>query len=216
MIRRLTTNLPLKLLSLALAALLWFVLVGEPELTATVSVPVQYKKLAADFEIASDFQHSVQLEVRGPSGKLSALAASQTPVILDLSEQQQPGERTFTIREHNVQLPPGVSLARAIPSQLRLRLERRVTKEVPVEIRFAGPAPAGYRVSEVQVTPEKVRIEGPSSHVERIDSVETDPVQLGSVTGEAEYQQQLFVGDPQVRLSVTSPVRVRVKTERVR
>ncbi|HBY63907.1 MAG TPA: hypothetical protein DEH78_29120 [Solibacterales bacterium] len=216
MIRRLSRHLFLKLLSLALAVLLWFALVGDPELTATVNVPVQYKRLANDFEISSDFPHSVQLEVRGPSAKLSSMAAASTPVVLDLSDQQQPGERTFTIRESDVRLPPGVSLARAIPSQVRLRLERRVSREVPVEVRFAGPPPRGYRVASVKVAPPNVRIEGPATHVERIESVETDPVQLGAIVSEAEYSVQLFVGDPQVRLSSTAPVLVQVKTERVR
>ncbi len=215
MIRRITANFGWKLLSLAIAITLWFMIVGDPELTTTITVPVQYRRTSTDLEISSDVPHTVQLEIRGPSSKIASVLPSNTPVVLDLSNEQGAGERTFTITDDNVQLPPGVSLSRAIPAQLRLQLERRVAHSVPVQARFSSPPPQGYQIASVTSKPDHVVIRGPKSHTERIEFVETDPVDLSTVVSSAEFRVQTFVADPQVSLVQPAPVTVRVTVVKI-
>src|ERR1700682_2453331 len=92
-----TNNFGWKLLSLAIAIILWYTVVGEPELATSLTVPVQYKNNPRDLEISSEVPDRVRLEVRGPSQKLNPSSLSGSAVILDLSTFHQPGEQTFTI-----------------------------------------------------------------------------------------------------------------------
>jgi len=80
----------------------------------------------------------VHIELRGPAGKLSAARLSDTAVLLDLASVRSPGERTFTISPSSLSLPVGVTFLRAVPSQLRLRFDRIMSKEVPVQVRTTG------------------------------------------------------------------------------
>lgn len=214
-LRRFTVHLWWKLASLGIAGILWFLLVGDPEMTMTITVPVEYRKARPDLEISSEVPQRVQLEIRGPSGKLSVLQPNRTPVILDLDPVHEPGERTFTITPDNVTLPRGVVLARAIPSQVRLNLERRIGREVPVQVRFAGPPAAGYRIGSVSVVPDHVIVVGPESHVSRVEFVETDPVKLGEAVGVTSARALCYVSDPLVGLEDPKPVTVRVDVEKV-
>ncbi len=213
--RGLVKNWFWKLLSLAVAVVLWLVLVGDPETMTSVSVPIQYKNLPRDLEIASDVPESVHLELRGPSGRLAGIAAAQIAVVLDLARQPHPGERTFTIRQGDVNLPAGVELARAVPAQLRLRFERRVERDVPVQVRFAGPPPRGYRVTRTQLSAEQRKIVGPESHVNRIESVETDQIDLSGVVSEAEFHVYCFISDPLVTFKENKPISVKVWMEKI-
>jgi len=214
-LRRLTVNFSWKLLSLAIAIVLWYALIDEPELTTTISVPVQFNKTQTDIEISSEVPHNVLLEVRGPASRLAAIPASATAVVLDLSGQRQPAEKTFTIVQRDVKLPGGVILVRAIPSQLRLKLERRIGREVPVQVRFSGPPPIGYRIASVTASPDRVLITGPESHAQRVQFVETDPIELSAVVGEAGFRVQVYVPDSQVSLDEPGPVSVRVGVEKI-
>ena len=217
MMRRLLfENLGWKFLSLALAILLWFAIVGEPELATSVSAPVEYRNLPRELEISSDVLERIHLEVRGPSGKLQPSRMADTTVVLDLSSAAHPGERTFTISQRNVNLPAGVVLSRAVPAQLRLRLERRLSRAIPVQVRYAGPPPAGYRVVRQEVQPASVQVTGPESRVNQVEAAQTDAIDLSSVVGEASFQTQTFVGDPQVRLESSPAVSVKVVLERIR
>ncbi|MFN3322716.1 MAG: CdaR family protein [Bryobacteraceae bacterium] len=209
-----TNNLIWKLVSVVAAVALWMVVVDEPELTTTVAAPVQYKNVPRGMEVSSDAPYEIQIQLRGPAGKLEQVGG-KVPIVLDLSSQNGPGERTYTIGRENAELPQGVQLTRAVPSQVRLRFERRVTKEVPVQVRFAGPPPPGYRVRQTEIAPSVLRIAGPQSSVERIDMVETDPIELGSVVSKSEFRVHSFIQDSQVSFETPSLVTVRVYTEKI-
>jgi len=213
-----------KLGALVLAALLWIATADEPEVTSTMSAPVEYKNVPPGLEIASTaVTERVMLQVRGPASKLTAIAASQRmAVVVDVEGGQaaRSGERTFTIGPANVQLPRDVMLLRAVPGQVRLKLEKRMQKEVPVNLRFTGPPPEGFRVKIAEVVPERIRIVGPESLVTRIAGVETDQLDLGTIDRMAEQVTEVmlntFVTDPHVSPAGSSVVRARVQLEKLK
>lgn len=214
MIRKIFRKAGWRLLALAAAFALWLTFVGSPELVTSVSAPVEYQNMPADLEAVSELPQRVYLEVKGPSARLHGVGLSQASVVLNLDDVHRAGERTITIDRRSVDLPAGVSLVRSVPAQIRLRFERRVTAEVPVQVRFGTPPPAGYRVANVQVTPRLVKIAGAQSRVRRIAAVETDPVDLAGTIGKGEFQVNTFAGDPQVRLASPPSVHVSVTLER--
>jgi YbbR domain-containing protein len=195
--RLLTQNLWLKLVSLALAVLLWFATVGDQNATTGASVPIQFRNIPRDLEISSELPDSAYVEVRGSSRRLAELGKAL--VIIDLSSIGRAGERTVSILAGNVSLPAGVQFQRSVPSQIRLKFEPRLTREVPVVVRYAG-IPDGYMIQRQQVTPASVRIVGPESRVNAIDRVQTDPIELPPDDEELTFHMHAFAGDPQVRL----------------
>ena len=207
-------NFGWKLGSLVMAVLLWFAIVGEPELVTTHAVPILYRNLPGDLLIGSDAQDSVRVELRGPSAKLSEASLSDLAVMLDLRNVSGPGERTFTLADSDLRLPEGVALLRAIPSQLRLRFARRITRDVPVTIRFASALPAGYRIIQQEVFPAVLRISGPEQRVDAVAGAETDAIDLSAVTKSSEFHVNTFVADPQVWLESPPLVTVRVTIDK--
>ncbi len=214
MLGRLTRNLGWKFLSLLIAVLLWYAVVGEPEVATSVSVPIEYKNIPADLEMSTDVLERVHLEVRGPSGKLETSDLANLAVVLDLATVHRPGERTFTIQQWNVNLPSGVILSRAVPAQVRVRFEHRISREVPVRVRYSAPAMPGYRIAHQKVDPPTMRIVGPDSRVSQIESVQTDPIDLASVTSESTFEVHTYVNDSQVRFASAPVVHVKVTLER--
>jgi YbbR domain-containing protein len=215
MMRSLTKDLGWKLVSLAVAFILWMVMVGTRELTTSVPVPVQYRNVPPHLEISSDFVETVHLILRGPSATLSRISASPPPLIIDLAPVNQPGEKTFPISRAQFDLPSGVDLDRAIPAQIRMRLELRVEKEVPVEVRISH-VPEGMRVAKIESTPAAMRIVGPESRVRAIERVETDPVDLRALGPDGEAVANVYPGHAQVTCKTSPAVRVRAVLEPVK
>jgi hypothetical protein len=105
---------------------------------------------------------------------------------------------------------------RAVPSQIRLHLEHQVSREIPVVVRYAAPAPDGLQIVRQQVTPPVVRVEGPASRIQAMDRVQTDPILLG-VEMEQTFHLQVFAGDPQVRMARSGQmITVKVVLEKTR
>jgi len=210
----LTQNLGWKLLSLLLAVVLWLAIAREPEVAASLSVPVEFKNMRDDLDIIGNLPDRVILEVRGPSGRLTRDNLSTVAAVLDLSDAQ-PGERTYNIRGRNLNLPAGVAFYRAVPSQLTLRFDQLAVKEEPVQPVFVN-RPASYRIASQEFSPAQGRIRGSEDRVQAINQVKTDPMDLSGVAGEQVFHTHLNVGDAQVRLvGTSSDITVRVKLEKI-
>ncbi len=214
-LRGVFSNIGWKLLSLLLAAGLWLAIVGEPEMASSVSAPIQYIHIPADYEISSDIPERVHLEVQGPTIRVQRMNVSGTAVVLDLSGVSRSGERTFTIDQRTLRLPSGVRLVRAVPSQLRIRFDRRASREVPVQVRFSGAPPDGYRLARSEPQPDTLKVVGPEGRVRRIDFAETDAIDLGAVLGTSEFHVHAFVDDARVRFDSSTLVTVKVVVERI-
>jgi len=202
-----------KLLSLALAVALWVAVEGEPELVTIQSVPVLYNNLPRSLMLLSDTVSSVQLELRGPSRQLARDRLATSAVMLDLSGVTAPGEQTFTISQTGMIIPEGVEFLRAVPSQLRLRFDRGMSKDVPVETRLSGNPPSGYRIAGTTTSPDRLRISGPESRVEPIHSAQTDLIDASAFTAPTEVRINTFLADPRVQFESPSVVTVRVDVE---
>jgi YbbR domain-containing protein len=196
-----------KLLSLAIAAVLWYVVVGEPRYVASVSAPLEFSNVPRGLEISSEKPDTISLELEGPSGQLDQQDLAGVIVVLDLGSIVKPGEQAFTLGAGSARLPAGVRLIRAVPSQIRLKFERRVTREVPVRVHTAGPGSTGR---EARSIPPTLRIVGPESLVNAVQYAETDSIDLTGVTGAKEFRVGVFVNDPQVRFESAPQVTVKV------
>lgn len=208
-------NLAWKFLSLGLSVLLWYGMVGEIDVASSMNVPVLYKNLPRNVEISSDLPERIHLKLRGASARLTVGNIGHVAAVLDLSQVTASGERTFVLDRTTIDLPYGIELIRAVPSQVKLTFEKSVVNEVPVRTRFASPPPSGYTVIAQHISPPVVRIAGPESRVRQTAFVETDPIDLATTYQNIEVRTTVGVDDPHVQLESSPQVTVRIAVEKI-
>lgn len=203
-------NFVWKLLSLAIAVVIWALVATEPELATFANVRLEYKNLPDGLEISSEPVSSVVLELRGPSGALRGVGDGIHPtVVLDMSDAAT-GERTYNIGDRNVKVTRGVRLIRAIPSEVRFHFEPQLWSTVPIKVRFLGEGQNGQIVGAYRVDPPAMEITGPRSHVTRVAALVADPIDVSSTTSSAQFHVNVFTDDSFVRLINTPEVVVTV------
>lgn len=212
----LVSNFGWKLLAISSAILLWSLFVAQTEIATSIPVVVQYRNIPGDLEITADPPDRLLLKLRGPASRLSASQLAQTILLFDLKDVRTAGEQTITIGEQELGLPAGVELVRVVPSQVRLTLERRAEKVVPIEVRYTGPPARGYRIVSQNVFPQSVKVVGPEVIIQRIESVPTDAINLNSTFGNAEFRVPVFTTDPHLRFESRAPfATVQIKLEKI-
>jgi YbbR domain-containing protein len=197
-------NFGWKMLALAIAFVIWVLVASEPELSTFATVPVEYRDLPNDLDIASRPVETVTLELRGPAGELSS--ERRPSVVLDMSHVMA-GQYTFPIAGPSVNLARGVRLVRAIPSEVRFDFERRLARRIPVQVRFTG-LPAGYVIEHVSISPDSLGIVGPANRVAPIKAATTDPVNVSGVVGAAEFHVNAYLPDLSVSFEGSPEVTV--------
>lgn len=203
-----------KLISLALAVMLWLSTAGEPETGTSLAVPVFYQNSPREWEISSSVIDRVRLEVHGPASKLTQHAMADAAVLVDLSVVKRPGEITIPLDGAWIALPSGVHVDRVMPPQVRLRFERRMQRNLPVQVRVSAQPPAGYEIASLRAVPASVQVEGPESSVEAMAAAETDDLDLSGVTGKESIATHASLDDPMVRFVKGSRVVVEVEVRR--
>ena len=210
-----TRNFGLKVLSLAVAMLLWWTVAREPEAQVLMNVPIEFYQVPKDLQFSSEIAPQVQIRVRGPARVLRELAQTDIHPVIDLS-------KCNCGRTH-------VSHSRQFHPHAQRRGDRADHPgAASPELRPAGTARgsracanhryAGFRIPhrrQPRSMPPTVQIDGPSRRVRLIDSAITDPVDATGVIGSATFTTTVYTTDPLVKVSDPQPVRVTVVTQKV-
>jgi YbbR domain-containing protein len=192
----------LKLLALAITLGLWFAVTGQ-RAPATIRLPrVQISfRLPADMEISNDPRGEVEVMLRGSKRELDLLNGRDLVAYVDVSSMK-PGERVVQLipeRVVKMDLPAGVRIDSIEPNTIPLRLEPRVEREIEVEARLEGSLAEGYELRAVNISPNKVRVRGPASHVNELQKALTETIPLeGHKESFGVAQTAIDISDPKV------------------
>lgn len=193
----------LKLLALAITLGLWYAVTGQ-RTPATVRLPnVQLQfRLPEKMEISNEPHDQVEVVLTGNKRELDRIKRSDLVVYVDVSKYA-PGERVVQLTRDTVtmDLPDGVRVDDIEPNVVPLRLEPRIEAQIPVEPRLDGRLPDGFELYAVQVTPDKVRVRGPASHVSALQKAPTEPISLaGRKEGFSVEQAAIELSDQRINV----------------
>lgn len=170
----------LKALALLITLGLWYAVTTQraPATKRLHDVPLEFL-LPDGVDIGNDPLKKVDVTLRGSQDKLAVLTARDLVAELDVTGLL-PGDRNPRLTDKNVlmELPEGVSILEITPRSLTLHLEPVIERDVPVEARFEGDPPAGFARGAGIVTPDRIRVRGPESHINAVERAFTETISL--------------------------------------
>ena len=187
----------LKLLSLAIAIVLWLLVTGQNQpVTAHVNVQLNFIR-PPSLEISNDPPRTVDVMLTGSRNKLDDLTALDLVATVDISDQRE-GERILRLADKaQITLPQGIKVDGFQPSAIPIRLEEIVERQVTVEPKIEGKPADGFEVYSVYPSKASVAVRGPASRVKPLQKVTTESIWLGG-------QNKSFTA-PNVGLDVPDP-----------
>ena len=202
-------HLGLKLLSIALAALIWLLVSGEQIVERALRIPLEYTNLPAELELTGDSPNVVDVRVRGSSGALSRVAAGEMVAVLDLRSARS-GLRLFHLTGTDVRVPFGIDVVQIAPSNVSMTFEKSATKVVPIVPELDGEPGDGFIVGAVVADPPTVEVIGPASAIARLTEAITEPVSVEGASDTITEAVNVGVSDPSVRLQSSASARVTI------
>ncbi|MFU0799600.1 MAG: CdaR family protein [Xylanivirga thermophila] len=168
---RLSNNLPLKIISLIFAIILWFIAIGEenPEISRNyVDIPVKTKSetdlRAKGLTLVYDAEEPVSARLRGRARDLNKVDEENLEGYIDLSDIDRPGEYKLPVEIGGV--PSGIRVEKQPVREILIN--RLVTKELPIEVKIDGEEASGYQVQPYTIKPDSIRIQGPQLLIDKI------------------------------------------------
>lgn len=175
-------NLPLQVLSLVLALVLWVYVSNEqnPLEQRLFSVALQGRG-APDGYLVSGLPATVSVKAQGSRTQLNAVNAGDFQAAVNLASIS-PGENELPV---SVIPPPGIKVLQVTPAQVRVLVDRIVEKKVPVEVSLRGEPAEGYQLGNVAASPGAVVLKGPERQLSALSKV-TVHLNVQGITGAVE------------------------------
>jgi YbbR domain-containing protein len=191
----------LKLLSFAIAIVLWLLVTGQNQpVTAHVNVQLNFIR-PPSLEISNDPPRTVDVMLTGSRNKLDDLTSLDLVATVDISDQRA-GERVLRLADKaQIILPQGIKIDGFQPSAVPIRLEEIVERQVGVEAKLEGKPADGFEVYSVYPNKGSVAVRGPASRVNALQKVATESIWLaGHKETFTASNLALDVPDPKVDL----------------
>ncbi len=204
----------LRLISLLIAAALWYVIAAEKrELESEKQIEASVTYNTPKGVVLLDRVSQVRVLVRGRNREIRRLRPFDVDVLVDVPASAK-GPLTVNLTPDNVDLPSeNLTVVSVEPKNLTLRLELEVQKRVPVEIDLAGEPAAGAIVTARSVLPKEVTIAGPASLMQRVGRVQTSRISLDGHAISFEREVALVTVDPLIRVVEPASVTLSVILE---
>ncbi|AMY07440.1 YbbR-like protein [Luteitalea pratensis] len=193
------SNLPLKVISLLVAGVLWLAVSGQSTVERNIRVPLEYQNVPPGMEMVGDPPGQADVRLRGSSGNLARVVQGDVVAALDLTNAR-PGTRIFNLRASEVRVPFGVEVVQVTPPTVSLEFEYAGQKVVPVSPVIEGDPEPGFVVGRITTSPATVQVLGPIGRLQALSEATTEPVRVDGARTNLTDKVTVGVEDTAVRL----------------
>jgi hypothetical protein len=176
-----TYNIGIKLASLILALSIYAHVLSSEDREGVFHIPIEVVGLPDGLTYEGVVPEKIPVRIQARGTELWKLRTQSIFAQIDLGEAR-PGLLQRPVSTQDVVLPPGTDAqveAIITPVILSLEVETLSTRTVPVAVRLTGALDPGWTgMGRAVVQPETIRVEGPESRVEALDSLRTEGIAL--------------------------------------
>jgi len=163
-----------KIIAVAIGIMLWVVVHLDVETNTAITVPalrnttisnvmVQAVYDETQYGIVSIEPGEVTVTLKGDDSKIRDINPSNLKIVVDLSKHVA-GTYELPVTTDSP-LPKGVTLE-IVPNRVKVVMEEKKMKEIPVQIDVTGKPAAGFRAGGAIVNPSRVYISAPASKID--------------------------------------------------
>jgi len=172
-------NWPVKVLSVALAVILFAFNRMNTLTTRPLSVPLTIETSAA-LVPASAYPQNVRVNLRGEDEGVKSISENDIEAFVDLSRYEDGGMYSAPVQVRKKGSALGIEpLEIAVyPPKISVQLDQRISRTIPLTAAIRGRASDGFDLVSYTLSPQEVAVAGPRGLLESLVELETDSIEL--------------------------------------
>lgn len=174
-------NLTIKIISIALALFLWFFVTFKGQTETSLDIPLEFKNTPSDMEVFKQTVKKISVSISARERILREINHNDIRAIVDISNIKV-GENSIPITKSSIKIPRGIEILRIDPSTVKLVVDKKEQKTIPVKPVLTGKPSKGFIISEIEVNPSLIRIEGAQKELDRIRLIKTEPIDVDGIS----------------------------------
>lgn len=183
-------------MSFLAAIAVWYAIraaTSNPTLVTDIPLAIQPPP---DWTIVDRSTRTIDVAFMGTREDLRYLNRELIKATVDARTHTDSQGFTVTLSAANINAPGNARIEFIRPATLFIRLDREITKQVPVKVETQNLLLDGYEIEKTAVTPATVQLSGPAQIVEGLDAISTMPIDLdGRIRSINKRRIALMAGD---------------------
>jgi YbbR domain-containing protein len=189
----------LKLLSVIIAASLWFFVVGEDRVDLTVTIPLELRNLPSNLVIANEYRKDIEVVISGPRRLIQEMRQQDISRPVDLGKAE-PGPVVVKNDAQSIPLPRGITVQRVQPANITLLVDRLTRKDFTISPVIKGEPAAGFTLESLTLKPPQITLTGPKTVLEQEGALKTTAIDIEGLDSSSTFQVNLDINEALLRL----------------
>ena len=202
----------LKIISLLIAFTMWAFISGQKTpkiIEKNFTAPIYFENTSDDMILTRDVLYEITVQLRGPESIIKKIKPEDIYITIDLKNKKF-GLHSIPLTEDLVHKPSGVSVVNIIPNTIQFKIEKKITRLVPLKANLAGELPDNLEVKKVILSPPVVKVEGPQSILEKIQYFNTEVIDISDKMQSFETNTVVILNSNFLKLLSEPNIKVRV------
>lgn len=168
----------LRLVAVVAAIAVWYAIrAATSNSTLVTDIPLAIQP-PPDWSVVECSAKTIDVAFLGTRDDQRYLNRDSIKATVDARSQQNNETAVVTLGPANVNTFGSARIESIRPATITLRLDREITKQVPVKVETQNLLPDGYEIEKTVVTPATVVLSGPAQILDGVESISTVPVDL--------------------------------------
>lgn len=174
-------------------------------------VPIEYRNLPAEWIIDEPRVSEAEILLTGPEQAFLLLDPARLRISVDLSAVKE-GKQKIPLSREMIPLPSNLTLENIKPDSIQIAAYKLLRLDAPVEVPTKGALPKSLSLVRIEAVPATLSVLVPPSLKEKGVKIQTEPVDLATITQNAVLFPKLLVPS-EVRFADPKGPNVRVTVE---
>jgi YbbR domain-containing protein len=168
----------IRVVSVVAAIAVWYAIrAATSNSTLVTGIPLTIQP-PPDWTVVDRSARTVDVAFLGTRDDLRYLNRELIKATVDARDRTDNQTFSVTLGPANINAPGSARIEFIRPAAVTLRLDREISKQVPVKVETQNLLPDGYEIEQITVTPATVQLSGPARLLEDIEAVSTMPIDL--------------------------------------
>jgi len=202
------------LLAVLIALVLWGMAHGSSSIERGFDIPVVIHDLPERLVVTDLSADVVNIRLLGSRAALRDIDPSQIEYALAVGDAHA-GVAVFEVDLTPLEgrLPRNVRIVSRSPASLEVKFESRSRKSVKVRPDLEGEPAPGFVLTQVEVDPPRVWLQGARTDVLRLSEVVTETIDVNGLDQPTEREVKLSLGAGRVWMEESGSVKVKLQIE---
>ncbi len=160
------------------AIIVWYTIRAATSNTTLVTdIPLLIQP-PPNWSLVESSVQTVDVAFLGTRDDLLKLNRERIKATVDVRDHEENSTFRVVLGPADINAPGSARIDFIQPGSITIRLDREITKQVPVKVDTQNLLPDGYEIEKMVVTPATIELSGPAQRLSKIDSIRTIAVDL--------------------------------------